>query len=171
MSFQIFANNTSYILISRQFATLKMFNNAVNIKRYPHYWPWRPTGDVDARVHIFTATVLGRGGRLVLRSAAFTPGKAPGTHFIGGLSGPQDQSGHLGSNLGRPAHSSAPCRLSHLAHAVNITVRKLLPVTIPNFEICLRRRWQDNTQHDTHQNHYNSLTHVVMGENRFHLSV
>ena len=32
-------------------------------------------------------------GWLVLRSAAFTPGEIPGTHFIGG---PQDQSGHEG---------------------------------------------------------------------------
>ena len=30
-------------------------------KRYPHYRPWRPTGDVHARVHIYTATALGRG--------------------------------------------------------------------------------------------------------------
>ena len=42
-------------------------------------------GDVDARVHIYTATALERGwvasptlGRIYPR------GKAPGTHFIGG---------------------------------------------------------------------------------------
>ena len=36
-------------------------------------------GDVDARVHIFTATALGRG-----RVASPTPGRLyPGTHFMG----------------------------------------------------------------------------------------
>ena len=29
-------------------------------KGITHYRPWRPTGDVDARVHIFTAKALGR---------------------------------------------------------------------------------------------------------------
>ena len=41
--------------------------------------------DVDARVHIYTATALGRVlGWLVLRLAAFTPWESPDTHFIGG---------------------------------------------------------------------------------------
>ena len=64
-------------------------------------------------------------GWLVLRSAAFTPGESPRYSFGRRLSGPQDQSGHEGakknlrhpgSNPGRPARSSAPCRLSYLAH-------------------------------------------------------
>ena len=47
-------------------------------------------GDVDARVHIFTAMAL------VLRSAAFTPGEIPRYSFYRKLSEPQDQSGHKG---------------------------------------------------------------------------
>ena len=54
-------------------------------------------GDVDARVHIFTATALGRGrvasptlGRL------YPPGKSQYS-FYRRLSGPQDQSGHEGA--------------------------------------------------------------------------
>ena len=53
-------------------------------------------GDVDARVHIFTATELGEVGWLVLRSTAFTPGEIPRFSFYRGLSGPQGQSGHKG---------------------------------------------------------------------------
>ena len=34
-------------------------------------------GDVDAKVHTYTVTALGRGRVAVLHSAAFTPGKAP----------------------------------------------------------------------------------------------
>ena len=45
--------------------------------------PLQATGDVDARVHIHTTTALGR-GRVVVCSAAFTPRKLPGIHFIGG---------------------------------------------------------------------------------------
>ena len=65
----------------------------------------------------------GEVGWLGLRSAAFTPGKFPGTHFIGGWVDPgpvwtrrsEEKSPplrHLGSNPGRPARSQAPCRLS-----------------------------------------------------------
>ena len=53
-------------------------------QRYPHYRPWKPTGYVDARVHIFTATALGWGrmasptlGRLYPRGnppVEWTPG-------------------------------------------------------------------------------------------------
>ena len=69
-------------------------------------------------------------GWLVLRSAAFTPRKFPGrpTHFIGGWVDPRASLDtnkwrkfpplrHPGSNPGRPARSSAPCHLSHLAHS------------------------------------------------------
>ena len=60
-----------------------------------------------------------------------------------------------------------------LYNATNITVRKLLVVAVPNFEICLRRHWQENIQPDNQQNHCNSLAHVVMGEKKlgFTLSV
>ena len=40
-------------------------------------------GDVDARVHIYTATAQGSGRKLVLRSAAFASGKTHGIHFKG----------------------------------------------------------------------------------------
>ena len=51
------------------------------------------------------------------------------------------------------------------SHTANITVRKLLVVPIQNFEVRLRRRWQQNFQPDNQENHYNSLTRVVMGKN------
>ena len=84
-------------------------------------------GDVDARLHIFTATALGRGrvasptrpplppGKppvLILQEAEWTPGPV-WTRRSKEKSPPLR---HPGSNLGRPARSSAPCRLSHLAH-------------------------------------------------------
>ena len=55
--------------------------------KYPHYRPWRPVGDEDARVHIFAATTLGRG-----RVASPTLGclyrrESPGTHFTGDWGG------------------------------------------------------------------------------------
>ena len=53
-----------------------------------------PRGDVDARVHLYTATILGRGRWLVLRSAAFNPGERHWYSFYRTLSGPQDQSRH-----------------------------------------------------------------------------
>ena len=43
----------------------------------------------------------------------------------------------------------------------NITT-KSLPVSVLNFEIQLRRRWQSIFQPDNHKNHYNSLTPVVI---------
>ena len=52
--------------------------------------------DVDARVHIFTATAQEELGWLVLRSADFTPREIPQYSFYRRLSGPQDQSGHEG---------------------------------------------------------------------------
>ena len=36
-----------------------------------------PLGDVDTSVHMYPATALGRGRIVALRSAGFTPGKAP----------------------------------------------------------------------------------------------
>ena len=41
-------------------------------------------GDVDARVHIFTAKALGRGRVASPRLGHLYPGEIPGTHFIGG---------------------------------------------------------------------------------------
>ena len=61
-------------------------------------------GDVDARVHIYTATALGRGRWLVLRSAAFTPGESARYSFYRRQSEPQYQSGHEG--LMKNLHSS-----------------------------------------------------------------
>ena len=49
-------------------------------------------------------------------------------------------------------------------NAAIITFRKLSPVAVPNFEIRLLRHWQETIQPDNQTNHYNSLTHVVMGE-------
>ena len=53
----------------------------------------KATGDVDARVHIFTATALGRGRVASPTLGPLYPRESSGTHFIGG---PQDQSGHEG---------------------------------------------------------------------------
>ena len=98
---------------------------------FPHYRPWRPTGDVDARVYIFTATALGSGrvasptlGRLyprgkppvlILEEAEWTSGPV-WTRRSEEKSPPLR---HPGSNPGRPARSPAPCRLSYLAHNNN----------------------------------------------------
>ena len=95
-------------------------------KGIPHYRTWRPTGDVAARVHIFTAMALGRGrvasptlGRvyprgkppvLVLQEAEWTSGPV-WTRRSEEKSPPHR---HPGSNPGRPARSPAPCRLSNL---------------------------------------------------------
>ena len=51
-------------------------------------------GDVNARIHTYTATALGRGK--ILRSAAFIPGEIPSHSFYRRLSEHQDQSGHEG---------------------------------------------------------------------------
>ena len=56
-----------------------------SVKRCPHYRPWRPMGDVDARVHIFVATALGWG-----TVASPTLGRLyPSTHFIWGWEDPR----------------------------------------------------------------------------------
>ena len=62
------------------------------------YRPWRPTGDVDARVHIFTATALGRGRVASPTLGRLYPVESPRYSFYRRLSGPQDQSGHEGMN-------------------------------------------------------------------------
>ena len=98
---------------------------AVEGERYPHYRPWRPMGDVDARVHIFTAMALGWGRVASPTLGRLYPLGNPWYSFYRRLSGPQDQSGHgvkknlrhPGSNPGRPAWSQAPCCLSHLDHS------------------------------------------------------
>ena len=85
-------------------------------------------GDVDARVHIFTAKALGWGRVASPMLGRLYTGEIPRYSFYRRMSGPQGQFGHevvkknlhplrhLGSNPGRPARSQAPCRLNHLAH-------------------------------------------------------
>ena len=53
-------------------------------------------GDVDARVHIFTVTALGRGRVASPTLGRLYPGEIPRYSFYRKLSGPQDQSGHEG---------------------------------------------------------------------------
>ena len=80
-------------------------------------------GDVDARVHMYTATALGIGRATNLRSDAFTPWKSP-VLIIRDRVDPRNSLDtkerrkcppfrHPGSNPGRPARSQAPCRLSY----------------------------------------------------------
>ena len=52
--------------------------------------------DVDARVHIFTATALGRGRVASSMFGHFYPWGKPQYSFYRRPSGPQDQSGHKG---------------------------------------------------------------------------
>ena len=101
---------------------------------YPHYRPWRPTGDVDARVLIFTATALGWGrmasptlGRLyprgnspvlILQEVEWTPGPV----WTRRCEEKFPPLRHPELNPGRPARSQAPCRLSHLAHENIFTI-------------------------------------------------
>ena len=89
--------------------------------------------DVDARVHIFTATAL---GWLVLRSAGLTPGEIPRYSFYRGLSGPHDQSGHEGvkKNL-HPSDTRDRTRAvqpvaKRLAHTSNIGLNTILHRTM-----------------------------------------
>ena len=81
-------------------------------------------GDVDARVHMYTATALGRGGVVIpTLGRLYPPGKTLYS-FYRRLSGPEDQPGHEGvkkistppdSNPVRPARNHAPYHLSYLA--------------------------------------------------------
>ena len=100
--------------------------------KYPYYRPWRPTGDVDARVHILTATVVRRGWLASVTLGRFTPGEGPRSSFYRRLSGPQGQSRHIGvkKNLplfdtrDQPGPSSlrkTPCCFSYMAHKTYIT--------------------------------------------------
>ena len=54
-------------------------------------------GDVDARVHIFTATALGRGRVASPTLGCLYPRESPQYSFYRRLSGPQDQSEHEGA--------------------------------------------------------------------------
>ena len=83
--------------------------------------------DVDARVHIVTATALGIGRVACPTLDHLYLWEIPQYSFYRRLHGPHDQSGreeikkistlrHPGSNPGHPAPSQAPCRLSYLAH-------------------------------------------------------
>ena len=62
-------------------------------KMYLHYRPWRPTEDVDARFHIFSATALGGGWLSSPTLGRLYPGKVRYS-FYKRLSEPQDQSRH-----------------------------------------------------------------------------
>ena len=64
-----------------------------------HYKPWRPMGDVDAKVHIYTATALERDRVASPTLGRFYPGKSPLSRysFYRKLWGLQDQSGHEGA--------------------------------------------------------------------------
>ena len=55
-----------------------------------------PPGDLDARVHIYTATALGRGRLACSRLGRFYPGEITRYSFYRRLSEPQDQPGHEG---------------------------------------------------------------------------
>ena len=55
-------------------------------------------GDMDARVHIYTATALEDIGWLFLRLAVVTLGESPWYSIYRRLSGQRDQSGHEGVN-------------------------------------------------------------------------
>ena len=108
---------------------------------------------MDARVHIFTATALGRGRvaspplcrlyprwkplLLILQEAEWTSGpvwarrsdeKSPPLR-------------HPGSNPGRPARSPAPCRLSYLAHVqfiYNLIISEKLCAYVPSAIIVMK---------------------------------
>ena len=54
-------------------------------------------GDMDARVHILTATALGRGRVASPTLGRLYPRESPRYSFYRRLSGPQDQSGHEGA--------------------------------------------------------------------------
>ena len=53
-------------------------------------FPWRYTGDVDARVHIYTATTLGRGRVASPTLGSIYAWESHSTHFTGGWVDPQD---------------------------------------------------------------------------------
>ena len=61
-----------------------------------HYKPWSPTGDVDARIHIFTATALGWGRVASPTLGRLYPEEIPRYSFYRRLGGPQGQFGHEG---------------------------------------------------------------------------
>ena len=78
------------------------------------------------RVHMCTATALGRGRVASPTIGRLYPGESPRCSFYRRLSGSQDQSGHEGvkKNLhpsdtrGRTARRQASSRLSYLAHVL-----------------------------------------------------
>ena len=131
--FEIFTFNLKYYLLPlRSKSTRKIDRGfhfrAIKTAKYPHYRPWRRTGDADATVHTYTAKTLGRGrlgsptlGRLYPR------GKTTVLIFIGGWMDPRTSldtkawrkistPSTPGIEPGLPVRSQAPCRLSYLAH-------------------------------------------------------
>ena len=91
------------------------------ILKVPNYRPRRPMRDVNARVHIYTATALGRGriasptlGLLYPRILIlYEPEWTPGPVWRRRSEEKSPPFRHAGLNLGRPARSQAPCRLSY----------------------------------------------------------
>ena len=77
---------------------------------------------MDARVHIYTATALGRGEWLVSCSAAFIPGESPGYSFYRKLSGPENKSGYEG--VKKNLH---PSDTRDRTRAVQPVVKRLAP--------------------------------------------
>ena len=101
----------------------------VKIKVFP-LQAMKTHGDVSSRFYTYTATALGR-GRVASPTlgSLYHPGKAPGTHFVGGWVDSRTSLDtkewrkspplrHPGSNPGHPSLSQAPCRLSYLVHNV-----------------------------------------------------
>ena len=81
-------------------------------KGVPHYRPWRTTGDVGARIHIFAATALGRGRIASARLGSLYPQESRCIYFTGGWVSPRvwmnTKEGKYistpsGSNPGHPA--------------------------------------------------------------------
>ena len=83
--------------------------------RYSHYRPWRPKGDVDARVRIFAAMASPELDRryppvLILQEPEWTPGP------VWTKSSANAPLRHPGSKPDRPARNLVPCGLNSLAH-------------------------------------------------------
>ena len=81
------------ILFHKRFSVIRGMESS---ERHLHYRPWRPTGDVDARVHIFTATTLEKCRVALPSRGRLYPLRKPRYSFYRRLSRPLDQSGHEG---------------------------------------------------------------------------
>ena len=103
-----------------------------SLPSFHYYWykyPFQNLPYVDARVHIYAATALGRSRMSSPTLGRLYPRGRTRYSFYRRLSGPQEQSGregvkkkspplwHPGSNTSCPPRSQAPCRLNYLAHS------------------------------------------------------